>query len=193
MREEKDHTPARGLLVERGSDGGVFFATFEHHTLLDPRPTKTLSTPHLLLLQSITWMFLLSMTYNLDRFRQREEGEGWGNGFEDGKCSLQDVLATELLLRLAHDLQELLKSDAAIAGNISLVDNLVDISLYDCDRQADQLASPVHGRVEGISIHVSCQLQWIKCRRVPQRGNCCQSVGGQYGAQRQRRGQNHPC
>jgi len=39
------------------------------------------------------------------------------------------VLATELLLRLLHDLQELLESDAAIARDIGFVDDLIDVSL----------------------------------------------------------------
>jgi len=42
---------------------------------------------------------------------------------------LQNVLATELLLRLLHDLQELLESDAAIARDIGFVDDLIDVSL----------------------------------------------------------------
>lgn len=42
---------------------------------------------------------------------------------------LQNVLTTELLLRLLHDLQELLESDTAIARDIGLVDDLVDVSL----------------------------------------------------------------
>jgi len=42
---------------------------------------------------------------------------------------LQNVLATELLLGLLHDLQELLEGDTAIARDIGLVDNLIDISL----------------------------------------------------------------
>lgn len=42
---------------------------------------------------------------------------------------LADVLATELLLGLLHDLQELLESNAAIARDISLVDDLIDIVL----------------------------------------------------------------
>jgi len=39
------------------------------------------------------------------------------------------MLTTELLLRLLHDLQELLEGDAAIARDIALVDNLVNIGL----------------------------------------------------------------
>lgn len=42
---------------------------------------------------------------------------------------LQDMFATELLLRLLHDLQELLEGNTAIARDISLMDNLVNISL----------------------------------------------------------------
>jgi hypothetical protein len=39
------------------------------------------------------------------------------------------VLAAELLLGLLHDLQELLEADTAIARDIGLVDNLVNIGL----------------------------------------------------------------
>ena len=42
---------------------------------------------------------------------------------------LQDMFATELLLRLLHDLQELLEGNTAITRDISLMDNLVNISL----------------------------------------------------------------
>lgn len=43
--------------------------------------------------------------------------------------TLHNVLATELLLRLLHDLQELLEADTAITRDIGLVDNLVNIGL----------------------------------------------------------------
>lgn len=43
--------------------------------------------------------------------------------------TLHNVLAAELLLGLLHDLQELLEADTAIARDIGLVDNLVNISL----------------------------------------------------------------
>jgi len=49
------------------------------------------------------------------------------------------VLAAELLLRLLHDLQELLEADTAIAGDISLVDNLVNISLIFTDRTIEKM------------------------------------------------------
>ena len=39
------------------------------------------------------------------------------------------MLAAELLLGLLHDLQELLEGNAAIARDISLVDDLIDIVL----------------------------------------------------------------
>lgn len=46
-----------------------------------------------------------------------------------GGVVLQNVLATELLLRLLHDLEELLDGNATIARDISLVDNLVNVGL----------------------------------------------------------------
>ena len=42
---------------------------------------------------------------------------------------LQNIFATKLLLRLVHDLQELLNRDTAIARDIGFMDDLVNISL----------------------------------------------------------------
>jgi hypothetical protein len=57
---------------------------------------------------------------------------------EEEKEDLADVLATELLLGLLHDLQELLEGNAAIARDISLVDDLIGIVLLLLSRMKEK-------------------------------------------------------
>ena len=54
---------------------------------------------------------------------------------------LQGVLTAVLLLTLLHDLQELLQSDATVARDVSLRDDLIDISLEGLDKKIKRHAN----------------------------------------------------
>lgn len=48
---------------------------------------------------------------------------------------LQDVLTAVLLLTLLHDLQELFQSDATVARDVSLRDDLIDVGLERLEKE----------------------------------------------------------
>ena len=53
---------------------------------------------------------------------------------ENGPPFLKNMFATMHLLAFLHDLQELFKSDAIIARDVPLFDNLIDIRLI-CEKK----------------------------------------------------------